>query len=325
MNEDTKRYLYDICVNHRDVLIVDVMNYLHRYYWTHQDLSVVIDDKVVQTGHLYGFTKFLLFLKDKFHDCSIVLAMDGMDKTRREINSEYKAGRSSSDNLYNSAENLFKMCSVLSNVYTCYDKDYEADDIINSVSNRIRDLCKRNNINKHIYILSNDKDMFQLVRDDNVSDIRIIRKFGTGKTWYSCADIVDEKKVEDTFEGVSPYDVLKFRAITGDPSDNLKGYYRFRKKDAAIIANNFDYNLENNELVLKKDVHPGYSWRRFLPKITENMMLFKCNYEIMRLRTVDFELELLQKKYDYSEALSLINRYELVTYMNAIESGNYSK
>jgi 5'-3' exonuclease len=304
-------------------MVIDVMNYLHRYMWVHQDMAVMIDGDMVQTGHLYGFTKLMTYLKDKFPNCAIILALDGIDKSRRSVNVEYKAQREHTYKVDAEMAELLKMCSLVQGVYACYDENYEADDVINVVSNKVRELCLKNSIRKTVYILSNDKDMYQLVVDDEVCPIRIIKKFNQDGN-----EIVDEEQVREKFNGVSPKDLVKFRAITGDSSDNLKGYFRFRKANAAIIAENYDYDESEGILKLKEGSRPGLSWKKFLPTVMDNMQVFRDNYAIMKLKNFDFEIADLGDREampSIDDIVDIIQKYQLNQYMNSLCSGRYSQ
>lgn len=328
MNDTTKRCLYDICVNRKDVLLVDLMNHLHRFLWANQELSVNIGDEIVPTGHLYGFTKFILMLKDRFPNSAIVIAQDGYDKERRKQSPDYKANRSNHDNIYSVVPDLIEFCSLVDGVYTCYHPDYEADDVINSISGMVQRLCKSKGFKKSIYVISNDKDMYQLVDDDTEVPIKIIRKFGSGEHWMQDSEIITELEVQETFNGVKPKDLVKFRAIVGDTSDNLKGYYRFRKADAAIIAESFDYSIQDKSLTLRDGVKPGLSWKRFLPKVLEDMDTFNRNYAIMKMKTFDFEINpacsLEGVGSRIPEVVNKLKKYELNWFMQRLCARSYS-
>ena len=139
MTEETKKALYDICNKYDDLLIIDVMNYLHRYMWVHQSLTIAVGDEIFNTGHLYGFTRLMTYLKDKFHNCAIVLALDGIDRKRREINSGYKATRDHSYRVDSEMNELLYMCGLVDGVYSVLHEDYEADDVMNVVSKKVRE------------------------------------------------------------------------------------------------------------------------------------------------------------------------------------------
>lgn len=291
MNQITKQSIFDICKKYDTVFILDVFNYIFKYYFAHKELSIKSETgETIPTGHIYGFLKNLLFLKEKFPNCAIVMAIDGHDAQRREVNPEYKANRQHEIEPSEYISLIMGFCSLVDGVYTCYDANYEADDIVNSVSKDVKYLCDKYQIDKQVYILSTDKDMYQLITDKGYCKVNSVKKWGLGDKWFEEAAIIDEKGVMEVFEGVAPENLLKFRAIVGDSSDNLKGYYRFFKKNAAIVANNFDYDLENQALVMKPGVEMHESWRKFLNKIFEDITVLDKNYKVMAMKKFDYEL-----------------------------------
>lgn len=327
MTDKTKNALFDICTRYDDLFVVDVLNYLHRYMWVHKDMMVAVDGMPVYTGHLFGFTKLMTSLKTKYRNCAIVLALDGLDISRRMANENYKADREHDYKVDSEMDELLKMCSLVDGVFTCYDSNYEADDVIGVITQEVHHLCKKNGVRKNIFILSNDKDMYQLIRDDDIASIRSILKFSNPP------DMVDESVVREKFNGVSPVDLVKFRSIVGDSSDNLSGYYRFRKANAAIIAENFDYDEEKQLLYLKSGVTPDPKWSKFLPTIADNMDIFRTNYSIMKLKKFDFEIESIydrhemsdeQLREEYSAIMSIISKYRLNQYRGSITTGTFT-
>lgn len=321
MNIDTKQSLFDLCKKYNDVFVVDMFNYIFKYYFANKDLSVTRDEKVIPTGHFFGITRQMIFLKEHFPNCAIVFAIDGHDMTRREINEEYKAGRVHEIEPAEYVNEIVMMCSLIDGVYSCYNPNYEADDVIGSVSTTLKSLCERNNIEKNIYILSSDKDMYQLITDEGKCKIRAIKKFGYGQEWYKDIEFIDENKVREVFNDVSPKDLVKFRAITGDSSDNLKGYFRFRKANASIIANNFEYIQSEHKLVLKKDVPMRESWRKPLETILEDFSIFEKNYAIMKLKMFDFDIVADYKSLSFGDVKSIMDMlysYEMNMYINTV-------
>lgn len=291
MNNVTKQSIFDLCKKYDTVFILDVFNYVFKYYFAHKELSIQSKlGETIPTGHIYGFLKNLLFLKEKFPNCAIVMAIDGIDNQRREVNPEYKANRHHEIEPSEYIDLIMGFCSLVEGVYTCYDANFEADDIVNSVSKDVKYLCDKYEIQKQVYILSTDKDMYQLVSDKGFCKVNSVKKWGLGDKWFEEATIIDEKGVMEVFEGVAPENLLKFRAIVGDSSDNLKGYYRFFKKNAAIVANNFDYDIEKQALVMKDGVEMHESWKKFLNKIFEDISVLDRNYKVMAMKKFDYEL-----------------------------------
>lgn len=293
MNDVTKKCLLNLCQRHSTVLVLDAYNLVFKYFFANKDLSVTTPDgKTFLTGQIFGFTRNILWLKEHFPDCGIVVCVDGYDASRREINPEYKAHREHEIDPANDIPVLKSILSPVNGVYWCYDPNYEADDAAASVIRTIKHLCNKFNIDKQVYMLSSDKDWWQLI-DDGVGKhckIATVKKWGAGEKWLEDAQIITESKVAEEFNGTTPENLLKFRAITGDSSDNIKGYYRFYKKNAAIIAENFDYDVNNKTLTLKEGVEMRETWKKFLPTVMDNMETFSNNYSIMSLKDFDFEL-----------------------------------
>nr|DAP72865.1 MAG TPA: 5'-3' exonuclease [Caudoviricetes sp.] len=319
MNTLTKESLFQMIVRSDEILLIDVSNFLYRYAWAYRDKSVSINGVETKTGHIYGFLKFLTRLENTFNNPSIVLCLDGLDTSRKELNPYYKANRSNHSDMkeviLSTTDDIVKMSSMITSVYSCYDSNFEADDCIHSIVSSVSSLCDKNKVNKSVYILSNDKDMFQLVKDTGYATVNIIRKLDGTSNWKRVSDIVDEGVVRDTFNGVSPKDLVKYRSIVGDSSDNLRGYYRFLKSKASEIANNFDYDIKDNKLVQKngslinEDITDKY-----LPIIMNDFHIFESNYAIMKMKLFDFEISPISvnhSKEDISDIVSLINLYRM--------------
>ena len=324
MNHSTKECLYHIINRQDEILIIDVSNYLYRYVWAYKDLSIDINGSNVQMGHIYGFLRFVTSLYRTFNNPSIILALDGCDLSRREMNPNYKSNREKSSDvkslIKSTTDDILSMLKLLPSIYSCYDSSFEADDCIGSIANSVSSLCCKNKINKNVYIMSNDKDMYQLVKDNGYARVNIIRKLVSGRSWKDKSDIVNENVVRDTFNGVYPKDLVKFRSIIVDSSDNLKGYYMFLKSKASVIATNFEYNLQNNRLVQKdgslvsKDI-----LEKYLPIINSNFHIFESNYKIMKIKDFDYEISPISSNCsdeDINNSLSLIKLYRLNEFFN---------
>ena len=309
MDEVSRQSLIDMCHNSDPIFILDGFNYVFKYYYAHKDLSVEIEDKTFYTGHMYGFLRNLLFLKEKFPNCTIVVCEDGYDASRRELYPEYKANRSEHDFDPKSDFNVIRrFSSLVDGVYWSYHSDFEADDIAASITRRLKFLCDSTKTPKQIYLLTSDRDWWQLVTSDDApyTKIAVIKKWGLGKSWFDDAQIVREADVLNEFNGTHPQNLLKFRAITGDSSDNIKGYYRFFKKNAAIIAENFSYNPDTQCLSLNEGVQMRASWNKFLSTVTDNMDVFSRNYELMTLKDVDVSVVPIFTQHSFEDVFDIV-------------------
>ena len=319
--------LTEKCLSYIDqsesLLVVDVSNYLYRFAWSNRSYYY----RGIFKGHIEGFLEYLVYLIKKFRGARIILALDGTNSSRRRINENYKTNRSLTeetkevhDIVHGSFGDVVKLSGLIKNTFGCYDREYEADDVFGSIVTYYNDTYRGN---KNIYICTNDKDMYQLVSTDGNVKTRVARGIGTYDRMHSNLDIVTEKEVAEAFNGVQPKDLLKFRAIVGDNSDNIKGYYRFLKKYASNIASNVDYIQSEHSFKLKE----GHTLDKKAEEkcrsvILEDFNIFESNYEIMKLRTFNFKISPICSKQfhkDKSEIKELISKYDLGNFYSYIK------
>jgi len=104
-------------------------------------------------------------------------------------------------------------------------KGYEADDVIGTMA------VKAGKHNLEVLIVSNDKDMMQLVG-------KSVRTLRTGSGGAKGDIIVDEKKVEELL-GVPPEKVVDYMALLGDTIDNIPGAKGIGEKGAAELIRKY--------------------------------------------------------------------------------------
>src|SRR2546429_361196 len=102
---------------------------------------------------------------------------------------------------------------------------YEADDVIGTMA------VKAGNHDLEVLIVSNDKDMMQLVGKN-------VRTLRTGSGGLKGDIIVDEKKVEELL-GVPPGKVVDYMALLGDTIDNIPGAKGIGEKGAAELIKKY--------------------------------------------------------------------------------------
>src|SRR5438093_9155431 len=102
---------------------------------------------------------------------------------------------------------------------------YEADDVIGTMA------VKAGKHNLEVLIVSNDKDMMQLVG-------KSVRTLRTGSGGLKGDIVVDEKKVEELL-GVPPEKVVDYMALLGDTVDNIPGAKGIGEKGAAELITKY--------------------------------------------------------------------------------------
>ena len=158
----------------------------------------------------------------------IVLSSDEYPTKKKKLFPEYKTGRNNVLKEYNVRTldgveqsvtinpvrdikkllNLIPHCTI-----SIPSKDEETDDIIATATKLFKD--------KICYILSNDKDLWQL----KSSRVRVIYKE------YPAIALLTKEVLRTKFFGIDdPRLIPLVKTLTGDSSDRLKGVYRFPRK-----------------------------------------------------------------------------------------------
>ena len=256
-------------------LIIDSNSVIHRAYHA---LPPLTTKKGALVNAVYGFLLvFLKALKD-FQPNYIAAAFDLSGPTFRHIKyKEYKAKRPKTpEELYLQIPKIKEVLAAF-NVSIFEKQGFEADDIIGTLAF----LSPAETI-----ILSGDSDTLQLV--DFKTKVCALRK--------GVKDIVlyDENLVKEKFQGLFPEQVLDFKALRGDPSDNIPGVSGVGEKTAIQLLLKFG-NLENIYKEIEENSQASQSIRLKLRKIIlkykEQAFLSKDLAKIEKTVPLDFLLQ----------------------------------
>jgi DNA polymerase-1 len=154
--------------------------------------------------------------------------------------SDYKSNRidytkvPDSENPFTQLPKILKILDFMGIPYMVV-KDHEADDYIASICEKYRDLYE-------ITIVSTDQDFFQLVRDNIV----VFNPFGKEGTLYNSEKIYEKL-------GVKPEQIIEYKALMGDKSDNINGIRGVGPKTAQKILSFGSINsIIENKLIEEK-------------------------------------------------------------------------
>lgn len=182
------------------------------------------------TWAVFGFLKALFdLLADVKPDCIAVSFDMGRETFRTEAYSEYKAHRESMpDSLKEQMGLLFEGVKALGiPIYQL--KGYEADDVIGTISYKAKALGHSTKI------LTGDRDSFQLVDSEGKISVLIPTK----------GELVeyDRDKVYERM-GVWPEQLIDYKALCGDASDNIPGVKGIGEKTTVKLLDEYK-TLEN--------------------------------------------------------------------------------
>ena len=177
----------------------------------------------VPTGVIHVFLSVLEKLRKNPEISDIIIIFDAKGKNRRhEMFESYKATRQAMP------EDLIVQLNILKEMlpYTGYPiycvEGYEADDVINTLSQTI---------DNRVWIVTKDKDLHQLVNDK----VQIYD--------YQKDEVIDREKVYEKF-GLYPESIPDMLALMGDTSDNIPGIAGIGPKTAKTLLDDYK-NLDN--------------------------------------------------------------------------------
>jgi DNA polymerase I len=185
----------------------------------------------IPTSICYGFLKSLLETLAVEQPNYLAIAFDlGGPTYRHEADQTYKQGRPDPpEDFIPDLENLQGLLTAL-NLPIVVAQGYEADDVIGTLTRRASAVGFR------VKILSGDQDLFQLVNPElGVSVLHLSSAFAPrgGQNREFSADQVKEKL------GVWPTQVVDYKALCGDSSDNIPGVRGVGPKTAVQLLTEF--------------------------------------------------------------------------------------
>ncbi len=209
----------------------------------------------IPTSVSYGFLKALLDVVEAEKPQYIAIAFDVSDKTfRHDQDATYKEGRPDvPEDFLPDLQNLQELLAALK-LPVLTAPGYEADDIIGTLNRRARAAEFR------VKILSGDRDLFQLVdANDSTTVLYMSTSYGKG------IPSLKEFRSEDVKAklGILPTQVVDFKALCGDTSDNIPGVRGIGEKTAAQLLNEYDSleaiydSLEKIKAATRKKLEEG--------------------------------------------------------------------
>ena len=219
------------------LVVLDTHAIIHRAYHAIPDFS---SSKGEPTGALYGLVSMLLKLVDDLKPDYIVAARDLPGKTvRHELFDAYKATRAKAEPelvaQLTRAPEIFEAFGI-----PLYEAPgHEADDVVGAIT---RMASARSDL--EVVIASGDLDTLQLVEGKRIQ-VYTLRKGLSDTVLY------DEEAVRARF-GFDPPQMADYKALRGDPSDNIPGIRGIGEKSATELIQKFG-SVEEMYRAIEKD------------------------------------------------------------------------
>ncbi|OQB06718.1 MAG: DNA polymerase I [bacterium ADurb.Bin212] len=239
------------------LVLIDGNAIIHRAY--HSMPKTLSTRKGEQTNAIYGFAITLIKVLEDLKPQYLAATFDLAGPTfRHEVFEEYKATRVKADQeLYDQIPRVKQLVETMG--IPIYEKDgFEADDVIGTIveiiqKSKIKNQKYNSKVknkkfissetkepntlaieqfnNLTIYIVSGDKDIFQLI-NGNVKVYNL-------KKGLSQTQIVDTEVIQNEYN-LQPSDFIDLKALAGDPSDNIPGVPGIGPKTATELIQRFD-------------------------------------------------------------------------------------
>ena len=292
-------------VTHRKKLVVvDGNALIHRSF--HALPPTLSTKSGVMTNAVYGFTTVLLKMFKELKPTHVVVCFDRKEKTfRHEEYEAYKATRvKAPDELYVQIP-LVKQLVESFNIPIFEKAGFEADDLIGTITKEAKGIAK--------VIVTGDMDTLQLVDDD--TSVYTLKK-GLGETTTYDAEAVKERY------GITPDQLIDYKALRGDPSDNIPGVKGIGEKTASELLQTFGSVEKLYEALEKgtpkaKDISD--SVREKLTQGKKDAFLSKRLATIIRDVPIEFTLDdAARKHYDRTKVAALFRDLEFTSLLNKL-------
>lgn len=220
------------------LLLIDGNSVINRAYFA---MPMMNDSEGRNVNAVYGFVSILLKALQDYSPDKLVVAFDLRGKNfRKELYPEYKAKRAGMpDDLAEQMPILHELLTAMK--VTIVEKGgVEADDIIGTISSAFEG---------ESYIVSGDRDMFQLV---NESVTVLFTKKGV-----TDVEVVTPASLMANYS-LTPAQVVEYKALRGDTSDNIPGVKGVGEKTAMQLLAKYGSidtlyaNVEQEKGVLKE-------------------------------------------------------------------------
>jgi len=204
----------------KKLVLIDANAIIHKAFYAIPPLTNLNKEQI---NAIYGFSSMLLKMIKDLKPDYITAAYDLPAPTfRHEQYAEYKANRPKKpDELI---EQIPKTKEILKgfNIPVLEKQGFEADDIIGTLAKRFKNI--------QILILTGDLDTLQLI-DKNIKVYALRRGMSDIK-------IYGKKQVFERYE-LKPDQMVDYKGLRGDPSDNIPGVKGIGEKTAIILLKEF--------------------------------------------------------------------------------------
>lgn len=248
------------------------------------------------TNATYGFTRTLLDILQKDRPQYLAVSFDMGLSGRETLFAEYKGTREKMpDELSPQIDRIIQLVAAF-NIPILAVETYEADDVIGTIVGQAEDA------GVDVRIITGDRDLLQLLTPHITVQLPDRSKAGGG------TDIVyDEALYREKYQLEYPWQLVDFKALVGDTSDNIPGVKGVGDKTAVSLLAQYE-NLDNIY------AHVGDLKGALQKNLIEGKAMAYLSRELARIRRdVPIELDLkacVAHDFDHEKVAALFRELE---------------
>lgn len=264
----------------------------------------------IPTSVCFGFLKSLMEVIAVEQPTYLAIAFDlGGPTYRHDADDTYKAGRvETPEDFIPDIQNLQELLSAL-NLPIVVAPGYEADDVIGTLTRRASQQGWQ------VKIVSGDRDLFQLV--DEAGLVRVLylsSVYGAARGSASSSQAFGPAEVVAKL-GIRPDQVVDYKALCGDPSDNIPGVKGIGHKTAVQLLTQYDtlegiYSaLPEIKGAVQKKLAEGHELAR------HSQYMAQIHLDVpLEVQPQDFQLQ----GFDLARITPLLEKLELQTFLKQL-------
>ena len=253
------------------------------------------------TAGTYGFTSTMLRLLEQDAPEYLAVSFDTGRTFRDDLYPDYKATRDKMPDDLRLQINRIRQVITAFGIPILEAEGYEADDVLGTVARKAAAQGVK------VSILTGDRDLLQLV-DSNI----VIRLAG-----HKLSEAVDHgpAEVEARFN-IEPSQLIDYKALVGDPSDNIPGVRGVGKVTAVKLLQ--QYKTLDGIYAHLDDIPTRF--RSKLEAGREDAYLSRKLGEIITKVPIDFDLESCRAQgYDRDRVVELFRELEFHSFLNRMD------
>ncbi len=285
----------------KKIILIDGNSLMFRSYYatSYQGTGNMMRNKEgIYTNAVFGFCNMVNKLVTDATEYAFVAFDAGKQTFRHQQYDDYKGGRKPLPDELRMQIPFIKEYLDVIKVKRLESLNYEADDLIATVATKFKEEFNE------VLIITGDKDLLQLV-SDNIT-VGLTKKGITELDLYTKDNFYEKM-------GYLPSQVIEYKGICGDSSDNLPGIKGVGDKTTIKLLNDY----QNIEGILN-------NLEKLTPKVknlfSENKEIaLKCRFLATLKKDADIDVELDDLKKGQTDIQELINFYKKMEFTSFLK------